>query len=90
MSQTCPHCMTEIADNATTCPGCHAKYRTTFSMNSTISKIFGFSAIITTLFIVMLFSDNREHQIKDYVEVLVFILITIGLFTIGNKKKWWN
>lgn len=88
MSQTCPHCMTEIADNATTCPGCHAKYRSNFDMQPWTKKALGFSIIAAILSWGAMYDYGLS--LGTVLSALGFTASTFWLFKFGNTKVWWN
>jgi hypothetical protein len=75
--------MTEIADNATTCPGCHAKYRTTFSMNPNLYKSFGIFAFATFIgwvgMIGGIVSDKTGYGWIGYTVTIALTFITVAI-----------
>lgn len=94
MSQNCPHCMTEINDGATTCPGCHAKYRSTFSMDPRTKKIFGFIIIAAVIPWVMLFDEifYGKDSLSGWGYLAIPALTALAYFTYKawSENKWWN
>lgn len=88
MSQTCPHCMSEIDDQATVCPNCHAKYRSTFEMNPSASKGVGFLLLITAFLWFVTFTGQWIWGV--FFSAVLFSFISVFAIKGGMQKKWWN
>lgn len=90
MSQTCPHCMSEINDRATVCPNCQAKYRSNFDMDPEgAGKGVGILLLITGG-LWWLFSGLNDWSWGLLGAAIAFSAISVYVIKLNMKKSWYR